>query len=179
MRNIKCVPTSFDTELLLRRFGLPVTTLSAVDRIDIAVDGADSVYLNRRLLIKGGGGALLREKIVDYSAREFLVLVDYSKIDREFPVPLEILPFAYSSVLLQKLKVLGEPALRMAKNKLGPIITDNGNWIIDLRIDASLLNRSLEIKFNATPGILENGIFTRDARILISTPSGDIYERKI
>jgi len=176
---VKCVPTSYDTELLLRSLGLHVLLLRDVEKIDVAVDGADSVLMEKQVIIKGGGGALLREKIVDYLADEFIVIVDESKVNRRFPVPIEILPFAYSKLLLRELSRFGVPSLRLAKNKLGPVITDNGNWIIDLDIPREKISRELETILNHIPGALENGVFTRTARILIANRDGRIEEKKI
>ena len=176
---VKCVPTSYDTELLLRSLGLHVLLLRDVEKIDVAVDGADSVHMEKQVIIKGGGGALLREKIVDYLADEFIVIVDESKVNRRFPVPIEILPFAYSKLLLRELSRFGVPSLRLAKNKLGPVITDNGNWIIDLDIPSEKISRELETILNHIPGALENGVFTRAARILIANRDGRIEEKKI
>ena len=176
---VKCVPTSYDTELLLRSLGLHVLLLRDVEKIDVAVDGADSVLMEKQVIIKGGGGALLREKIVDYLADEFIVIVDESKVNRRFPVPIEILPFAYSKLLLRELSRFGVPSLRLAKNKLGPVITDNGNWIIDLDIPSEKISRELETILNHIPGALENGVFTRAARILIANRDGRIEEKKI
>jgi len=176
---VKCVPTSYDTELLLRSLGLHVLLLRDVEKIDVAVDGADSVLMEKQVIIKGGGGALLREKIVDYLADEFIVIVDESKVNRRFPVPIEILPFAYSKLLLRELSRFGVPSLRLAKNKLGPVITDNGNWIIDLDIPSEKISRELETILNHIPGALENGVFTRAARILIANRDGRIEEKKM
>lgn len=176
---VKCVPTSYDTELILRKKNLSVLSLQDTDRIDLAIDGADSVFLEKGVIIKGGGGALLREKIVDYFADELIIIVTEEKVGRLFPVPVEVLPFAYSKFLLEKLSAYGTPTLRMARNKLGPVVTDNGNWIIDVKIPSDIISRKLEDDLRRIPGVFESGIFTKSAKVLIAREDGDVEEAKI
>src|SRR3989339_1130119 len=126
---IKVVSTSFDSRMLALGEGIPVVEPDVIDDIDLAVDGADKV--TKTALLKGGGGALTREKIIDYNAKKFIVIVDDSKIMDKLAgeVNLEVLPFAAPIVMKQLAKY--KPAIRMAKNKLGPVISDNGSFIID------------------------------------------------
>ena len=162
--SIKCVPTSYDTEMFALQCGLDVFPLWSVKKIDVAVDGAD--YVCREYVIKGGGGALAREKIVGYFADEFFILVDSSKTRRRIKVPIEVLPFAYSTVVkeLEKNKILC--SLRMSKTKLGPVITDNGNFLIDAGMEIENAKET-EKWLNSIPGVFENGIFTKFSKVLV------------
>ena len=156
------VPTSFDASVLARRNGIPAGTLDDVDRIDIAVDGADEVDPAMNL-IKGRGAAHLREKIVDGMAERFIVIVDESKLVERLgtkcPVPLEVLPMAVQPVMRAVEALGGEPVLRMAVHKDGPVITDQGNMVVDARFDGIDDAGEMESTLNNVPGILENGLF--------------------
>ena len=139
LKDIVGIPTSFQAEVLAKQYGIPLTTLDAVDRIDIAIDGADEVDPQKNL-IKGGGAAHTREKIVDYLADQFIVVVDSSKlVDRlgsSFPVPVEIIPMAISPAMRAIEKLGGKPELRMGVKKAGPVITDQGNMVVDVKFDS-------------------------------------------
>ena len=162
LKDIIGIPTSFQAEVLAKQYGIPLTTLDAVDHIDIAIDGADEVDPQKNL-IKGGGAAHTREKIVDYLANEFIVVVDSSKIvDRlgsSFPVPVEVIPMALAPVMRAIEKLGGKPELRMGIKKAGPVITDQGNMVIDVKFDNINDPADLEKTLNNIPGVLENGIF--------------------
>jgi ribose 5-phosphate isomerase A len=138
LKDIKGVPTSFQSEVLAKQYGVPLTTLDEIDRIDVAIDGADEVdpHLN---LIKGGGAAHTREKVVDYLATQFIVVVDSSKIvdklGSTFRVPIEVIPMALTPVMRAIEKLGGQPELRMGVKKAGPVITDQGNMVIDVKFD--------------------------------------------
>ena len=148
--------------MLAKQYSIPLTTLDAIDHIDIAIDGADEVDPQKNL-IKGGGAAHTREKIVDYLADQFIVVVDSSKIvDRlgsSFPVPVEVIPMAIAPVMRAIKKLGGNPELRMGVKKAGPVITDQGNMVIDVKFDTIDDPASLEKILNNIPGVLENGIF--------------------
>lgn len=171
------VPTSFDAAVLARENGIPVGTPDDVERIDIAVDGADEVDPAMNL-IKGRGAAHLREKIVDGMAERFIVIVDESKLVERLgtkcPVPLEVLPMAARPVMRAVEALGGEPVLRMAARKDGPVITDQGNMVVDARFDGIDDPGEMETTLNNVPGILENGLFVGLAtEILIGSISGD------
>ncbi len=156
------VPTSFSAAALARANGIRTGTMDDVDRIDIAVDGADEVDPAMNL-IKGGGAAHLREKIVDGLAERFIVIVDESKLverlGMQCPVPLEVLPMAVQPVM-RAVEALGaEPVLRMAARKVGPVITDQGNMVVDARFNGIDDPGGMESRLNNIPGILENGLF--------------------
>ena len=162
LKDIVGIPTSFQAEVLAKQYGIPLTTLDATDHIDIAIDGADEVDPQRNL-IKGGGAAHTREKIVDSLASQFIVVVDSSKlVDRlgsSFPVPVEVIPMAIAPVMRAIEKLGGKPELRMGVRKAGPVITDQGNMVIDVKFDTIDNPAELEKILNNIPGVLENGIF--------------------
>jgi ribose 5-phosphate isomerase A len=162
LTDIKGIPTSFQASVLAKQYGIPLTTLDEVDRIHIAIDGADEVDPQKNL-IKGGGAAHTREKVVDSLAELFIVVVDQSKIvtalGSTFPVPVEVLPMAIAPVTRALEKLGGKPELRMGVKKDGPVITDQGNMVLDVTF-ASISNPAeLEKILNNIPGVLENGIF--------------------
>jgi ribose 5-phosphate isomerase A len=162
LTDIKGIPTSFQASVLAKQYGIPLTTLDEVDRIHIAIDGADEVDPQKNL-IKGGGAAHTREKVVDSLAELFIVVVDQSKmvnaLGSTFPVPVEVLPMAIAPVTRALEKLGGKPELRMGVKKDGPVITDQGNMVLDVTF-ASIPNPAeLEKTLNNIPGVLENGIF--------------------
>jgi ribose 5-phosphate isomerase A len=165
---VRGVPTSYQAYLKALEAGVPTARLEEVATIDLAVDGADEVDLALNLL-KGMGAALAREKVVDSMALQLVVVVDETKVVRRLgetkPVPVEVLPFAYSYVA-KKLKELGgEPKLRMAGEvKDGPVVTDNGNFILDAKFPPIQRPAELEEKIRRIPGVVEVGIFTGLAR---------------
>ncbi|AFY86066.1 MAG: Ribose-5-phosphate isomerase A [Chroococcidiopsis cubana SAG 39.79] len=162
LKDIVGIPTSFQAEVLSKQYGIPLTTLDAIDHIDLAIDGADEVDPQKNL-IKGGGAAHTREKVVDYLAQQFIVVVDSGKlVDRlgsVFAVPVEVIPMAISPVMRAIEKLGGKPELRMGVKKAGPVITDQGNMVVDVRFDAIDNPAELEKTLNNIPGVLENGIF--------------------
>ncbi len=171
LQNIKGIPTSFQAEVLAKQYGIPLTTLDAVDHIDIAIDGADEVDPQKNL-IKGGGAAHTREKIVDTLAAQFVVVVDGNKlVDRlgsSFLLPVEVIPMAITPVMRAIEKLGGKPELRMGVKKAGPVITDQGNMVIDVKFDSIDNPAELEKTLNNIPGVLENGLFVGVAnKILI------------
>lgn len=162
IKDIVGVPTSFQAEVLAKQYSIPLTTLDAIDHIDIAIDGADEVDPQKNL-IKGGGAAHTREKVVDYLADRFIVVVDSGKlVDRlgsVFAVPVEVIPMAISPVMQIIEKLGGKPELRMGVKKAGPVITDQGNMVIDVKFATIDDPANLEKTLNNIPGVLENGIF--------------------
>jgi ribose 5-phosphate isomerase A len=160
--NVKGVPTSFQAIVLARQFGIPLIGLDEADHIAVAIDGADEVDPQKNL-IKGGGAAHTQEKIVDCLADLFIVVVDSSKIVEKlgstFLLPVEVLPMAVVPVMRQIEKLGGKPVLRMGVKKAGPVVTDNGNLVIDVKYDAIDDPLALEKTLNNIPGVLENGIF--------------------
>lgn len=162
LKDIQGVPTSFQSEVLAKQYGIPLTTLDATDHIDVAIDGADEVDPQKNL-IKGGGAAHTREKLVDSLATQFIVVVDSTKLVEHlgstFLLPVEVLPMAISPVMRAIAKLGGKPELRMGVRKAGPVITDQGNMVIDVKFESIANPAELEKTLNNIPGVLENGLF--------------------
>ena len=168
--DITCVTTSFDSRMLAIENGIKVTETDAIQDIDLAVDGADTV--TKKALLKGGGGALTREKIIDYNAKKFIVIVDESKVvdgTLEGEVNLEVLPFA-APLIMNELRQYN-PTIRKAKSKLGPVISDNGCFIIDLHMKLEDPEKT-EQWLKSMPGLIENGVFTKFDIIIVGSETG-------
>ncbi|MFW5694174.1 MAG: ribose-5-phosphate isomerase RpiA [Alkalispirochaeta sp.] len=186
--DILAVATSFESTIEAQRLGIPLLPLSdpKIDGVvDIAIDGADEVDVRTGFLIKGGGGALTMEKLVEYNAGTLYVVVDESKLSvqlgRLFPVPVEIIPAALPSAK-RMIGVLGfRPELRMAQRKAGPVVTDNGNFILDVHLDGADVDAdALEDTLNSIPGVLENGVFTRaHTEIWVGRKDGTVERAKL
>lgn len=170
LSDIKGIPTSFQASVLAKEYGIPLATLDEVDRIDIAIDGADEVDPDKNL-IKGGGAAHTREKIVDALAEQFVVVVDASKIvDRlgsTFLLPVEVLPMAMTPVMRAIEKLGGKPTLRMGVKKAGPVVTDEGNLVVDVKFETLDNPAEMEKTLNNIPGVLENGLFVGVADVVL------------
>lgn len=170
IKDILGIPTSFQAEVLAKQYGIPLTTLDAVDHIDIAIDGADEVDPQKNL-IKGGGAAHTREKIVDSLAAQFVVVVDSNKLvdnlGSTFLLPVEVIPMAMTPVMRAIEKLGGKPELRMGIRKAGPVITDQGNMVIDVKFDSIDNPAELEKTLNNIPGVLENGLFVGVADLIL------------
>ena len=163
IKDVVGVTTSFQGEVLASELGIPLKSLSSVSEIDLAIDGADEVDPKFQL-IKGGGACHVQEKLVAALAKKFIVVVDSTKLvqklNLDFKLPVEVLPSAWKQVKKTLQNLEGEGNLRMAQKKAGPIVTDQGNLILDLTfrngIDQPAL---LESQINNIPGVLENGLF--------------------
>ncbi|MDR0439358.1 MAG: ribose-5-phosphate isomerase RpiA [Methanocalculaceae archaeon] len=154
------VPTSNQTIMRAEEYGIPLTTLTLHPELDLAIDGADQVNPKKQM-IKGRGAAHLREKIVANASKQFVVAIDPCKevMDLDIAVPIEILPFAYGSVVKKLRELGGKPIIRNGIKKDGPIISDNGNYVIDCAFNVIVNPASLEATINNIPGVLDNGIF--------------------
>ena len=170
LKNISGVPTSFQSSILGMENGINILDFNSVKKIDIAIDGADEIDPSK-YLIKGGGGAHTREKFIDYYAEKFIVVADESKLvdnlGSTFAVPVEVLPEAYVSVKNILSNMGGMATLRMAMKKAGPVITDQGNFILDTKFENIKNPRQLERDINNIPGVLENGLFTREVETVL------------
>jgi ribose 5-phosphate isomerase A len=162
IKDIVGIPTSFQASVLAKKYGVPLTTLDEVSKIDLAIDGADEVD-SQQNLIKGGGAAHTREKVVDSLAEVFIVVVDQSKLVTKlgttFPLPVEVLPMAITPVSRALSALGGKPELRMGVKKDGPVITDQGNMVLDVTFAGIDDPKTLEMQINNIPGVLENGLF--------------------
>ncbi len=157
------VPTSYQAFLLAVECGIPITTLDEHPEIDVTIDGADQVT-PELYLIKGMGAALVREKIVAAASKLNIIVADEKKKVKRLGennqvVPIEVLPFAISLVKRKIIAVGGKPVLREGKGKLGPVITDNGNAILDSYFGEIAKPAELEVKLKMLPGVVETGLF--------------------
>ncbi|MFB6155936.1 MAG: ribose-5-phosphate isomerase RpiA [Haloferacaceae archaeon] len=157
--DVRGVPTSFASRELAREVGVPLVPLEDVDRVDLAVDGADQVADGA--LVKGGGAAHAREKVVAAAADRFVVVVDPSKEAAvvDHPIPVEVLPDARGVVARRLREAGGDPALRTAERKDGPVVTDNGNLVLDADFGEVTDPASLSTRLSGTPGVVEHGLF--------------------
>ena len=162
LREVLGVPTSLQAAAEAVRAGVPLTTLDEYPKLDMAIDGADQVdgELNA---IKGGGGALLREKVVAAASRLYIIVADSTKLTARLgegcPLPVEVLPFALRPVLCKIGELGAEVEVRLGGGKLGPVVTDNGNLIVDADFGAIPKPRRLEAELKTIPGIIETGLF--------------------
>jgi ribose 5-phosphate isomerase A len=164
--DVRGIPTSFQSRQLALEVGIPLTALDAVERVDLAIDGADQVVDDADspafgALVKGGGAAHAREKLVDAAADRFVVVADPSKLtDRlDRSVPLEVLPDAHAVVTDRIDDLGGEPTLRDAERKDGPVVTDNGNLVLDCAFGSIDDPDALAARLSRIPGVVEHGLF--------------------
>ena len=163
LQNIRGVATSFQSEVLALQLDIPLIDLASVSEIDLAIDGADEVDPGFQL-IKGGGACHVREKLVASKANKFLVVVDETKmvqnLNKSFPLPVEVLPNAWKHVQDMISEMNATSTLRMAIKKAGPVVTDQGNLILDVLFNDGIKNpKDTELNINNIPGVLENGLF--------------------
>lgn len=163
LRDITGVTTSFQGEVLAAELGIPLKSLNAIDHIDLAIDGADEVDPGFQL-IKGGGACHVQEKLVARRAQRFVVVVDAGKLverlNLSFLLPVEVLPGAWRQVKAELAALGGASELRMAVRKAGPVVTDQGNLVLDVKFAGGIADpATLEATINNLPGVLENGLF--------------------
>jgi ribose 5-phosphate isomerase A len=176
------IPTSNESEELARAGAIPLTALEEHPDIDITIDGADEVDPNFDL-VKGLGGALLREKIVAHATRQEVIVVDSSKlVDRlgtRSPLPVEVARYGHPAVA-RRLAALGcEPVLRLRKAPgSGPFVTDNGNLIYDCRFPGIDDARALEARIDSIPGVVECGLFVGLAHVVITASENGVEVRR-
>lgn len=176
---IRGVATSKNTEQLARKVGIPLVTLEEVEGVDLTIDGADEV--DPRLdLIKGMGGALLREKIVAFASKEEVIIVDDSKLvdvlGTKSPLPVEVVPFGHSKTR-SALESLGCKAAIKGGDR--PFVTDNGNLIYECRFDRIPDAELLEAEIHLVPGVVESGLFIDLAtKVLVASERGVVCKTK-
>lgn len=171
--SLTCVATSNASEALAKSLGLKVVPFASVDGIDFAADGADKIG-PKLSLIKGMGGALVREKIIDYRAKKFVVIADEGKIVKKLfgTVPVEIVPMAAKAVCWE-LEGLGATGARVRVEGGREYVTDNSNWIVHAEFGEIKNPKKLEAQINEIAGVVDNGIFTRNAKLaIIGTGNG-------
>ena len=166
---LRAVPTSLETAELARQVGIPLIDTANRWEIDVAIDGADQVDPNFNL-IKGGGGALLKEKIVAASAKQFIVMVDQTKqvsvLGGSFPLPIEIIPFGWGSTA-REIEALTRGRVVLRERNGAPFKTEAGHLILDVHLDRIDQPAELETALNLIPGVVETGLFINRTHILI------------
>jgi len=177
------VPTSHQAMMLAVHCGVPLTTLNEYPQLDLAIDGADQI--DRELdLIKGRGGALTREKIVASAARKFVIVADETKLVERLgtnhTIPIEVLPFALPTVIVKLQELKGKPVLREGGGKVGPLVTDNGNFVVDVDFGPVDDARELNFQLKSVSGVIETGLFIGMADVVyLGKPEGILkLERK-
>jgi ribose 5-phosphate isomerase A len=173
------VPTSKETERQASALGIPLTTLDQVKRIDLTIDGADEVDPQFRL-IKGLGGALLREKIVAYHSTREIIIIDESKLVEKLgvktPLPVEIVPFSHQRTK-ESVEKLG--CVAVLRGGQQPFITDNGNLIYDCKFPGIDDPARLEAALKAIPGVVESGLFLGlTSGVIVGTDKGVIVRER-
>ncbi|CAK9807862.1 Ribose-5-phosphate isomerase [Anthophora quadrimaculata] len=183
--NIVCVPTSFQARQLILNNHLTLGDLETYPKLDCAIDGADEVDSEMNL-IKGGGGCLLQEKIVASCADELVIIADYTKNSQQLGeqykkgIPIEVIPMAYKAIQKRiKDNYGGNIQLRMALAKAGPVVTDNGNFILDWHFPQGLTNwNKINIEISMIPGVVETGLFIKMAKkVFFGMPDGSVKEQ--
>lgn len=181
LKDIVGIPSSIETEKRAREHGIPIITFDERQELDLTIDGADEVDPDLNL-IKGGGGALLREKVLAQSSSRNVMIVDESKLTpvlgTHWPVPIEVIPFAWRPVA-NFLKSLGaEPVLRM-ENKEAPYTTDQNNYIIDAHFGPISNPNELAIRLAQKAGVVECGLFLGTAsEVIVATSHGIRYQKR-
>jgi ribose 5-phosphate isomerase A len=179
IKDVVGVTTSFQGEVLASELCIPLKSLSSFSEIDLAIDGADEVDPKFQL-IKGGGACHVQEKLVAALAKKFIVVVDSTKLveklNLDFKLPVEVLPSAWKQVQKTLINLGGEGNLRMAQKKAGPIVTDQGNLILDLTFRNGIDQPELlESQINNIPGVLENGLFVNlTDEVLVGKVESDV-----
>ncbi len=162
--SIRCVPSSIACSLLAREHGIPLLSVDQVSRVDLYVDGADEVAPDLGL-IKGRGAAMVGEKLLCEACDTFIIIADGGKLVKslgeKFPVPVEILPGALSIAQRAISLLNGAPVLRLATGKDGPVITDYGNLILDVKFAMGSDWEALDTALNSLPGVVGHGLFLR------------------
>lgn len=161
--NIVGVPSSYGSHMIAVDCGVVVSDLYQYPQPEIYIDGTDQLD-SQFNCIKGGGGALTREKILATSCAKFTVITDSSKLKEklDMAIPVEVIPFAYGSFAKKVAALGGKPVLRDSKRKFGPVITDNGNFIADCDFGTIDEPQELEKELNNIPGVVENGVFSKE-----------------
>ncbi len=173
--DIIAVVTSYQSEMLAIQAGITLTSLAEHPEIDIAIDGADQIDSNLNV-IKGGGAAHTREKVVSCAAKRFVIVADESKMSDQLDhyVPLEVLPYARELVFKKIKDICGDPVLRLASKKDGPVISDNGNFIIDASFGMIHDPLALSENLSHITGIVEHGIFINVDDVYIGKKNGKV-----
>ena len=174
--NIKGIPTSLQIKLVAEKGGIPLVEIDQVDHIDVVFDGADQIN-SQKFVIKGGGGALLRENILFSLAKKVVVIADKTKFVKNFTrsVPVEVHPLARNSVTKSIKKLGGEIQLR-SLDRGYPFFTENGNIILDCDFGTIKNPKALTQKIKQITGVLESGIFLRKPDVIYRAKTGGKFD---
>jgi len=174
--DIKGVPTSLQIKLIAEKEGIPIVESDQVNHIDVVFDGADQID-SQKFVMKGGGGALLRENILFSLAKKIIVMADKTKFVKNFtrPIPIEIHPLARNSVTHTIQKLGGKSALRSLERGY-PFFTENGNIILDCDFGTIKNPKVLSQKIKQIPGVMESGIFLKKPDIIYKAKPGGKFE---
>jgi len=162
--NLKCIPTSFQSYQLIVENGLTLASLDQYPELDLDIDGADEIDKNLNL-IKGGGGCLVQEKIVASNSKKLVIVADFRKNSENLGekwkrgIPIEVIPISYVPIMKKLEKLGGTPVLRMAQAKAGPLVSDNGNFIIDVNFGEIMDPGELNLNILTIPGVVDTGLF--------------------
>ena len=175
-QTLDCIPTSFQIKLEAQCSGLKLATEDKIPKIEVVFDGADEVDAKFNM-IKGGGGALLREKILHSAAKQIVIAAESTKFMPTFswPVPIEIHPFAIHIVRKNLEDIGGRPKMRMLKEGY-PYVTENGNFILDTFFDSHSDIRQQEVELKKIAGVIEVGLFTKHANVYYKANEDDSFE---
>ena len=184
LKDVKAVATSFQTTVACQELGIPVYSMNDMTiggSLDLAIDGADEVGPGNSL-IKGGGAALLREKIIAYNSKEFVIVADESKVveshGTKFALPVEIIAEARVSIIRELEKLGAECILRQGVRKAGPVVTDNGNMILDCTWENPVNALEMEDKIDSITGVVDCGFFTKNVpSVFVAHADGSVERR--
>jgi ribose 5-phosphate isomerase A len=181
LHDIMGVPTSYQASSAAIRAGIQLTSLDEHPSLDISIDGVDQLD-NGLQAIKGGGAALLREKVVASASKVYVLIADERKLTTCLgdgcPLPIEVLSFSLATTMKGIEGLGGKAVVRQAKWKLGPVVTDNGNFIVDADFGAMETPRKLDAGLKAIPGVLETGLFLDYAHIAYIGTKDSVIEMK-
>ncbi|GIP18066.1 ribose-5-phosphate isomerase A [Paenibacillus montaniterrae] len=173
--SIQAIATSLQSEQLATQLGIPLVSFSEMTELDLTIDGADEVD-SAFNLIKGGGGALLREKIVAAASKQLTIVVDEHKVVRQlgkFALPVEIVKFGYEATIRKLFQLGCEPILRARDGEL--YVTDNGNYIVDCSFNQIAAPVELHRELNLIPGVVDNGLFVgMTKKVIVGYDNGDV-----
>ncbi|XP_054712343.1 LOW QUALITY PROTEIN: ribose-5-phosphate isomerase-like [Uloborus diversus] len=179
---VLCVPTSLQAKQLIREHKLILSDLEECPELDFAFDGADEVDANLTL-IKGGGGCLTQEKIVASCTKNLIILADHRKDSKSLGenwkqgIPIEVIPMAYAPIKKRLEEMGGSAVLRMAKAKAGPVVTDNGNFLLDWKFNfpSTYDWKCIDEKITCFPGVVDTGLFVDMAsKVYFGHPDGTV-----
>ena len=174
--DIKCIPTSMQIKLIAEKGNLSLIDADQIDKIDVVFDGADQIDKNK-FLIKGGGGALLKENILISAAKKVVIMADKTKFVNNFnrSIPVEVHPLA-RSIVIKKISKIGGTSILRSLDRGYPFVTENGNVILDCDFGIIKNPKSLQQKILQIPGVLEVGIFTRKPDVIYKAKTNGKFE---